>query len=121
MSEFNYKFDSYACKNCGGKCCTGESGYIWIKPEEIVKLASYFGITFDEFVRGFTIKFGVKFSLKERVYEDGFCCIFFDTNSKKCQIYDLRPLQCKTFPFWDYYKDKVEELKSQCPGIEVKS
>ena len=29
-SGFGYEFDASKCERCGGKCCTGESGYIWV-------------------------------------------------------------------------------------------
>ena len=35
-------------------------------------------------------------------------------------IYDARPNQCITFPFWDYYKTRLDELKQECPGIIMK-
>ncbi|MBF0985426.1 MAG: YkgJ family cysteine cluster protein, partial [Campylobacter sp.] len=30
QNGFSYEFDASECELCGGKCCTGESGYIWI-------------------------------------------------------------------------------------------
>lgn len=32
-------------------------------------------------------------------------------------IYEVRPTQCRTFPFWDYFKTRVDELKLECPGV----
>ncbi len=31
--------------------------------------------------------------------EEG-ACIFLDRSSNKCGIYDVRPVQCRTYPFW---------------------
>ena len=45
MSEFGFSFDASACERCGGKCCTGESGYIWIDESEIAALAAKFKIS----------------------------------------------------------------------------
>ena len=32
-------------------------------------------------------------------------CLFFDTDKKKCKIYDFRPLDCQLFPL-DIYEEK---------------
>ncbi|MEO1922935.1 MAG: YkgJ family cysteine cluster protein [Nautiliaceae bacterium] len=117
--NFPYKFDADACKTCGGNCCIGESGYIWVTPEEIKNIASFLGFEEKEFIKKCLIKVGYKYSIKERPYEGGFACIFFE---KGCKIYPVRPKQCRTFPFWDYFKDRIDELKKECPGIiEVKN
>ena len=111
---FPYKFDSEACKKCDGNCCIGESGYIWVSPKEIKEIASFLGIDEEIFKERFLIKVGYRYSIKERPYKDGFACIFFDNG---CKIYEVRPKQCRTFPFWDYFKTRVDELKKECPGV----
>ena len=39
--QYTFQFDPSACEACGGHCCTGESGYIWAKYEEIEKMAEF--------------------------------------------------------------------------------
>ena len=111
---FSYKFDSNACKNCEGNCCIGESGYIWVNPKEISEIAKFLNMDIDEFKNKYLIKVGYKYSIKEKPYKNGFACIFFNNG---CEIYPVRPTQCKTFPFWEYFKNHIEELKKECPGI----
>ena len=86
---FSSEFDPSFCESCGGKCCTGESGYM-----------------------------GVRRSIKEKPYDDGFACIFFDEKDKNCSVYELRPKQCRTFPFWDYFKKNLKELRAECIGVK---
>lgn len=62
-------------------------------------------------------KRGYKFSLKERRVGVSHDCIFFDRAAGGCSVYAARPNQCRTFPFWDYFKTRVDELKRECPGI----
>jgi len=62
-------------------------------------------------------KRGYKLSLKERRVDRSYDCIFFDREAQGCSIYAARPLQCRTFPFWDYYKQRVAILKQECPGV----
>jgi Fe-S-cluster containining protein len=116
---FDFKFNPEACRNCEGNCCIGESGYIWVNPREIEEIAKFLGIDKNIFIDRFLIKVGYKFSIKEKPYKNGFACIFFNEEKKACDIYPVRPNQCRTFPFWERYKDKkyLEELKNECPGI----
>ena len=115
---FSYEFDPSFCESCGGKCCTGESGYIWIDEGEILKFCAAFGMSKDEFESKFLIRVGLKRSIKEKPYDDGFACIFFDEKNKNCSVYELRPKQCRTFPFWDYFKKNLKELRAECIGVK---
>lgn len=114
---FDYLFDPSFCEKCGGKCCTGESGYIWIDIDEARAISDKLDLDLDIFLNDFCIKVGDKFSLKEKVYQDGFACIFFNEKDLNCGIYSLRPSQCRTFPFWSYFKKNLDELKSECMGV----
>ncbi|SFV74841.1 FIG00469387: hypothetical protein [hydrothermal vent metagenome] len=114
---YKYRFDASACASCQGKCCTGESGYIYVTKAEIQKIAQLLEMELQEFAMKYLFKKGYKYSLKEVRYEDSYDCIFYDRKSNGCRIYEARPTQCKTFPFWDYYKSRIDELKEECPGI----
>jgi len=114
---FNYAFNPKACESCQGKCCTGESGYIYVNKTEIEKISTLLDIPIKEFVNQYLFKKMYKYSIKEVVYNGSYECVFYDRNSNGCTIYDARPTQCKTFPFWDYYKTRVNELKLECEGV----
>ncbi|WP_169941617.1 YkgJ family cysteine cluster protein [Campylobacter sp. RM15925] len=117
QSGFEYEFDFTKCDECGGKCCTGESGYIWINSSEIEALAGFLDLSVEEFKDKFLEKHGYKFSIKEKIYKDGFACVFFDEVKQNCSVYEFRPKQCVSFPFWDYFKTHFEELEGECIGI----
>ena len=54
-------------------------------------------------------------SLKEK---DNYDCIFLGENG--CSIYEGRPLQCRTYPFWPSIVESRENWESEkrsCPGI----
>ena len=115
--EYPYSFDSSACSTCAGKCCTGESGYIYVTKTEILAIAEVLEMDVNEFALKYLFKKGYKYSIKENKFNDSYECVFYDRDSNGCKIYNARPSQCKTFPFWDYYKTRVDELKLECPGI----
>ncbi len=113
---FDFSFDEKACEKCGGKCCTGESGNVFVSEEEVRVLRQNLGLNEEEFALKFLRKKGFKTSFKEVEFEGGYACVFFDTIRRNCKIYEYRPAQCRSFPFWNYYKDRKEELKKECIG-----
>jgi len=114
---FSYAFNPSACNSCGGRCCTGESGYIYVTKTEAQKICELLELEMQEFVEKYLFKKGYKYSIKELKYGESYECIFYDRELNGCKIYEARPTQCATFPFWDYYKNRVSELKQECPGI----
>ena len=115
---FNYEFDSNKCDECGGKCCVGESGYIWINEDEIRSLGEYLGYKTELIKEIFLEKFGNRYSIKEKPYKGGLACIFFDEKNKNCSIYEYRPNQCRSFPFWEHFKRNFKELERECIGVK---
>jgi hypothetical protein len=114
---FNYAFNESACNSCEGRCCTGESGYIYVNKSEIEAIAKLLELDVRDFANNYLFKKGYKYSIKEIKYNDSYECIFYDRELNGCKIYTARPSQCITFPFWDYYKNRLDELKQECPGI----
>lgn len=121
--DFAYDFDSKACESCGGKCCVGESGYIFCSIKELEAMSEFMQMPFETFTKTYVKKVGYKFSLIEKKYQEGFACIFFDEVSKMCSIYPVRPKQCRDFPFWKLFKEEehLDFLLKECKGIRLKS
>lgn len=120
---FSYSFDCKACESCGGKCCTGESGYIFASVTELCLIAKFLGMEFEEFTKTYVKKVGYKFSLIEKVYQEGYACVFFDETMKQCGIYPVRPKQCRDFPFWEIFKEEqyLHSLLRECKGVKIKT
>ena len=116
---------------CCGNCCTGPPGYVWVTDAEIDKLAAHVGRPVEEFRKLHVRTVGGRFSLKERRNERGeYDCVFLkplpgDTRQKRlrgCGVYESRPLQCRTWPFWDGLlesRDAWEHSKETCPGMDT--
>jgi uncharacterized protein len=105
----------FQCSQCGD-CCTGAPGYVWVNKAEIEALAAELGMGVPEFERKHVRDVGVRKSLVEFSNGD---CVFFDGQTRKCKVYDARPRQCRTWPFWES-NIKSEEAWRQtcavCPG-----
>lgn len=121
-SNFGFHFDESKCAECGGKCCKGEKGYIFITPQEIQKVADFLSMDFEKFCLLYLKKVGYRYSLIEKLEQSGtgYACIFFDETQGMCQIYEMRPKQCLKFPFWDCYRDDFETLLKECIGVVKK-
>lgn len=105
----------FKCKKCCN-CCTGFPGYVWLNKKEIENIHKFLKISKEEFLKKYTRHIFTKISLKEIL--PSYDCIFL--KDKKCQIYEVRPKQCRTYPFWPQnlkskqaWKDLVEK---NCPG-----
>ncbi len=113
----------FTCTQCGN-CCTGESGYVWFNDEELEAMARYTELTPERFVKRHAHKIEGKWSLNERRGPDGFDCVFLqrdDAGKALCMIYPVRPMQCRTWPFWPENLDTPEDYVragKTCPGLQ---
>lgn len=99
----------FECTGCGA-CCTGSPGYVWVTGDEIAAMAQFLKIDVPLFMRRYIRKVGQRLSLIEMKNYD---CVFL--KDKKCQLYQVRPKQCRTFPFWPGLN--WEEAAKSCEGI----
>ena len=100
----------FECTQCGA-CCSGEPGYVWVSEEEVAAIAGQMGLEVDEFEAKFVRQVGADKSLLE--YPDG-DCILLDRVTRKCTVYETRPIQCRTWPFWDSNLGKRKDWKQTC-------
>lgn len=116
----------FTCTQCGN-CCTGGPGYVWISQEELGRLAEHLGESVEVVQERYCRRVGGRWSLKERRNTRGeYDCVFLRETPVKqsarttagadkavvqtrrtCSVYPVRPLQCRTWPFW------TENLASQ--------
>ena len=107
----------FKCTGCG-KCCTGPSGYVWVSPEEAQAFADHLQISLEEFIKTYTRRIGNRLSLREKRRGNDYDCVFLD--GKRCTAYEVRPKQCRTYPWWP---ENVRSLKDweeegvRCEGI----
>ena len=101
----------FKCTQCGD-CCTGAPGYVWVNQAEIEGIAAELGETdVEAFEAEYVRKIGIRRSLREFPNGD---CAFFDTDARKCTVYNARPRQCRTWPFWDSNLKSPEAWAGTC-------
>lgn len=112
----SYFFDDgilFECQKCGG-CCTGQPGIVHVNETEISQIARFLSLPVSKLV-----------SSRLYPYKDGYSiledhqgrCLFYEQG---CTIYNVRPLQCKTYPFWFVNmrnETKWNKVERECPGI----
>jgi Fe-S-cluster containining protein len=74
-------------------------------------MAEEMSMTVSDFEAEFTRKVGRARSLTE--YDNG-DCVLLDRDTRKCSVYEARPIQCRTWPFWDSTLDKKKSWKETC-------
>lgn len=108
----------FKCTGCG-KCCTGSPGYVFLNKEEAEIISKKLKLPLNEFLKKYTRQSGKRLALKERKISDTtYDCIFLKDN--KCTIYEERPTQCKTYPWWPQNlksPDSWKELAKECEGL----
>ena len=121
----------FSCTMCGD-CCTGPPGLIAFTRKEGERIAARLGITYDTFYARYTHDTPGGRSLNEVLTEHGHDCVFLDRTSEEarglrggrggglCTLYEDRPLQCRTFPWWPQNVDSVRawsRAARSCEGI----
>ena len=127
----------FTCTTCGN-CCTGGPGYVWITDDEIAKLAAHLKLTPEETFDKYCRRLFGKISLNEvKGVGGGYDCVFLKevkpprsarngnviVQAKRvCGVYEARPLQCRTWPFWpENLEDKPawDHETRKCPGMNT--
>src|SRR5262249_16007507 len=124
----------FTCTQCGN-CCTGGPGYVWISAAELPRLAEYLGLSVDETIDRYCRRVGDRYSLNEQPNSRGendrtFLKEIEATRTVEgqsvrytkriCPAYDVRPLQCRTWPFWseNLTSEKAWKIAGRkCPGM----
>lgn len=115
----------FECTLCGA-CCSGPPGIVRFNDEEAVAMAAKIGISVAEFRTRYTRTSAISGdqALREVENEHGFDCIFLDRATMPgkaiCSLYEARPLQCRTFPWWPEHLESPKAWKrlgKSCEGV----
>ena len=103
----------FRCSGCGA-CCRVE-GHVWVGEDDIRRLAEHLDLSLDDFGSRYLRRVGRRYSLVEKPNHD---CVFWDDG---CTVYEARPPQCRSFPFWSECLESPEawaEASEDCRGID---
>ncbi len=137
----------FTCTRCGN-CCTDKNTLVNLTYLDILRIKNGLDLDINEvleiigffvFDKTLTVEDKQRMVLSPIITEKGLAfiallknslggCFFYNSTDKKCQIYDLRPMFCRTFPFSvqliEYYEKEAkidifytEKGKLYCPGI----
>lgn len=110
---------NFTCTQCG-RCCGGAPGYVWVTPAETEAIAKRLAMPVADFEKRHVRNVGVRRSLRELRNGDCEFLLRRPDRTAYCSIYEDRPRQCRTWPFW------AENLESRgtwdataqgCPGM----
>lgn len=125
MSDWYEDGLCFSCTQCGN-CCTGPPGTVWFTDEEGRAMAKKLDIGIDAFYKRYTRKIDNRWSLTENVISGKYDCVFLDREASKtsCKLYDARPSQCRSWPFWpENLRSKESWLRAKkrtpCPGMDA--
>ncbi len=115
----------FRCTMCGN-CCTGPPGTVMLDADERAALSQHLGMNDDAFVEQYTKPMDGGVSLSERLTAFGWDCVFLDRTTipgkAVCGVYEARPRQCRTWPFWKMnLKDERawDRASATCPGMNA--
>jgi Fe-S-cluster containining protein len=100
-----------------GRCCVshGEFGFVYLTLADRRRMAKVLKVTASVFTRKYCkVTDGV-----HHLNDTGDDCLFL--KNKRCTVYEGRPEQCRTWPFWPEVmsaKAWAKEVNAFCPGVD---
>ncbi len=114
----------FGCTRCGN-CCSGPPGFVLFTDAEAEAIATRLGMSVPDFLERFTEDTSRGRSLIDIRTMHGYDCVFLDRSTVPgkgvCSIYEDRPEQCRTWPFWKdmlQSRDNWVRAKATCPGLD---
>ncbi|MGB0684881.1 MAG: YkgJ family cysteine cluster protein [Planctomycetota bacterium] len=110
----DFRFDCHRC----GHCCRVGHGQVWLQESDLAPMAARLDMEVEAFLRFHVRQVDGRLSLREK--EDGSCGLLEGVAT--CRVYEERPTQCRSFPFWPAVTDSTAGLAAAaayCPGIQV--
>lgn len=92
----------FDCLKCPGYCCS--HARIAVSDHDIARLARHFALPLEVARRKFTYRYKTKEAdeqilrhRQDHIYKS--VCRFFDTQERRCTIYQARPNVCRRYPY----------------------
>ncbi len=102
--------ENFVCERCGA-CCK-INGIVRLEDGDIENIAGKLSLSTDDFIERYTELSPDRKCLILKDREDGACILL--TRDNLCMANDIKPRQCKTFPYDWTNKSSV----SYCPALK---
>ena len=106
----------FECSQCGN-CCRnhGEYAYVYLAQADVEAMAAHLGLSPRAFLR------------RHCTRDEGYVVLRMDEpacpflgEDNRCGVYPVRPMQCRTWPFWEENLERATwegPVRDCCPGI----
>lgn len=104
----------FTCRMCGTCCILPDDTVVYATRRDFRRIARYLKVGFDRFLELYTRTDEGYVVLKSGPRG---ACIMYDHG---CRIYPVRPVQCRTFPFWSVNlksRRAWNKAAQTCPGM----
>lgn len=110
---------NFECTQCGACCCGDENHFIAVSSFDLENICKHIEISMAWLRRRYVS------SLEQNRYTirigDNGRCVFL-RNDNSCRIYPVRPVQCRTYPWWPeilHSKSSWNAEAVRCEGINA--
>ncbi len=105
----------FECTGCGDCCLGGGEYQVFVTAMEAEAIRSFLGLSRAWFRRRYLGRYN-----GERVLAaNGDACVFL-RRDRTCRVYAVRPVQCRTYPYWPELLDSERAWRREarrCQGI----
>ncbi len=109
----------FECNQCGACCCGGKDYYIAVTTVDMQNICQHLNIGMNWLKRRYVEHLDDQLS-SIRIADSGRCV--FLGKDMRCRIYPVRPVQCRTYPWWPELlasKKAWNDEAHRCEGMNV--
>ena len=107
----------FSCTRCGSCCKFSGDYYVYMSEQEAERIRNYLQLSHGWFRRRYLAR--LEDGELVAAAGDGDRCIFLDA-AGQCRVYTVRPVQCRTYPFWPEVAGSARAWRREarrCEGI----
>lgn len=108
----------FECTACGACCLGNGEEYVFLAAGEDETIRAHLGLTPEWFRRRYLIRM-TNGELALRMTAANTCSFLQDDG--RCAVYEVRPVQCRSYPFWPELLISEETWRAEslrCEGID---
>lgn len=116
----NIKNLDFSCQRCSN-CCRLEPGAVFLTQEDAENISEILNLSLNDFLTKYCREiYKGKIPVVALKEKKNYDCILWNNG---CTVYNARPIQCRTYPYWPYIvesKEYIDLEKRRCKGIGIK-